>query len=41
MNGYVYNTLDDPFRVQRMYIPRGQTSIEWNVRDAGTSDPWR
>ena len=36
MNGYVYNTSDDPFYVQRMFIPRGQISIEWNVRDAGT-----
>ena len=40
MNGYVYNTSDDPFYVQRMFIPRGQTSIEWNVRDAGTHRGW-
>ena len=41
MNGYTWNTSDDPFYVTRMYIPRGQWSIQWNVEKAGTSDPWR
>ena len=41
MNGYTWNTSDDPFYVTRMFIPRGQWSIQWNVEKAGTSDPWR
>ena len=41
MNGYIWNTSDDPFYVTRMYIPRGQWSIQWNVEKAGTHDAWR
>ena len=41
MSGYTWNTSDDPFYVTRMFIPRGQWSIQWNVEKAGTSDPWR
>lgn len=41
MNGYLWNTSDDPFYVTRMFIPRGQVSIEWNVRGAGSRDSWR
>lgn len=41
MTGYTWNTSDDPFYVTRMYIPRGQWSIQWDVEKAGTRDEWR